>query len=84
MDSKDEAAKLAERQRAAKAASKRRHPAAVAAAQRALHMAGRCGSHDGDGHLCTKRAVEGRHAGDHEQQTIGGVNDGLVEWTWQW
>jgi len=84
MDSKDEAAKLAARQKASRERSKRRHPTAIAAAQRALHMAGRCGSHDGDGHLCTKRAVEGRHAGDHEQQTIGGVNDGLVEWTWQW
>jgi len=65
----------------AQEASKRRHPSVWVAAQRGLRMAGRCGSHDGNGYLCTRPE---NHTGPHRQVKIGGVDDGLVEMEWHW
>jgi hypothetical protein len=66
---------------AAKAASKARHPAALVPRQKSLRLAGRCGSHDGNGHLCTMRE---NHTNAHKEQYFGGARDGELIAQWEW
>lgn len=73
---------MTEKKDKARAASKRRHPAAMVPARRYLQSMGKCASMNQDGYLCTLH--ENHQPSNHMNQVMGGIDDGaiLAEWPW--